>query len=248
MLPEATNVPPTTRPTRTTLPTDTPAPTQTLEPATPRPTQTATATHTSSPAPTTTQTATSTTNPTRTVAASATPSSTIVPSATASAEATAQPTETPESTAEATAAVVPGPEVTPPGPSGPADGGDGGAGWAILIASVLIVGAALYGAFYWRGMTAVHRHDEGFAIDRCPVCGRGQLSVDTRVNRILGVPRPSHTVRCNTCRSLLREVRPGRWRYAVDPLENPAMAERYNGKVLSEAELRRLDLDRRSRE
>jgi hypothetical protein len=43
-------------------------------------------------------------------------------------------------------------------------------------------------------------------------------------------------------------VRPGRWRFAVDPLENPQMAERYNGKVLGEAELRRLDLDRRSRD
>jgi hypothetical protein len=110
----------------------------------------------------------------------------------------------------------------------------------------LLVG--VYAFFYWRGAAAAHRNEDGFVLDRCPVCGRGQLSVDTRVGRVLGIPRPSHTVRCNTCRSLLREVRPGRWRYAVDPLENPAMAERYNGRVLRETELRRLDLDRRSRD
>jgi hypothetical protein len=123
----------------------------------------------------------------------------------------------------------------------------GGVGLALLIA-LLAALIGIYAFFYWRGSVAAHRHEDGFVLDRCPVCGRGQLSMDTRVGRVLGIPRPSHTVRCNTCRSLLREVRPGRWRYAVDPLENPEIAERYNGKVLSEAELRRLDLDRRSRD
>lgn len=136
----------------------------------------------------------------------------------------------------------------PPAEPPATTGGGADPGWALLAGILAALALVVYVIFYVRGSASVHRHEEGFVLNRCPVCGRGQLSVDTRVGRVLGVPRPSHTVRCNTCRSLLREVRPGRWRYAVDPIENPGMAERYNGKTLSEAELRRLDLDRRSRD
>ena len=144
-----------------------------------------------------------------------------------------------------TAAVVPDTD----GPTEPPTTGtpDADNGPATLIGILALLGIVVYGVLYWRGAVAVDRYKDGFIIHSCPVCGRGDLEVETRVTRIAGIPRPSHTIRCDSCRSLLREVRPGRWRYAVDPMENADLFARYNGKVLSEAELRTLDLNRRGR-
>jgi hypothetical protein len=144
-----------------------------------------------------------------------------------------------------TAQVIPGetgPTVPPEPSAPPTDNGP-----ALLIGLVALVAIIVYGAFYWRGAAAVDRYKNGFIIHSCPVCGRGELEVETKVGRILGIPRPMHTIRCDSCRSLLREVRPGHWRYAVDPMENTELAERYNGKVISAAALRTLDLNRRGR-
>jgi hypothetical protein len=44
-------------------------------------------------------------------------------------------------------------------------------------------------------------------------------------------------VRCDECRSVLRETTPRRWRYAVDPIENPDLYRRYNGQELDEQAL-----------
>ena len=145
-----------------------------------------------------------------------------------------------------TAAVSP----AEPGPGGPVAGPPAPAannGPAIVIGLAALAAIVMYGVLYWRGAAAVDRYKDGFIIHSCPVCGRGELEVETRVARIAGIPRPTHTVRCDSCRSVLREVRPGRWRYAVDPMENADLAARYNGKVISAATLSTLDLNRRGR-
>lgn len=97
-----------------------------------------------------------------------------------------------------------------------------------------------YGLFYWRGATYAQQYSNGFVIDRCPVCHRGHLTVETRTDRMLGVPLARHVVRCDQCRSLLRAVGSRRWRYAVDRIENIRFYEQYNGKILTEDELRQL--------
>jgi hypothetical protein len=66
------------------------------------------------------------------------------------------------------------------------------------------------------------------------------LSVENRQTRFLGIPAPRRIVRCDTCRSVLREVGSGRWRYAVDPVENAALYERYNGREIDEGQLAEL--------
>jgi hypothetical protein len=108
-------------------------------------------------------------------------------------------------------------------------------GGAVL---VLVLG---YVAFYWRGLSAGDRYADGFVVERCPVCKEGHLEVETRQVRVLGVPRPRTTVRCDNCRSVLREVRAGRWRYAVDRAANPALYNQLNGRVVSADTLRMLE-------
>ena len=100
----------------------------------------------------------------------------------------------------------------------------------------------VYVALYWRGAAGAERYAEGFVIDTCPVCGRGQLLVETRQDRVLGIPRARSTVRCTVCRSVLREVGDRRWRYAVDRAENPAMYTRFNGQVVDEETLRSISV------
>lgn len=94
-----------------------------------------------------------------------------------------------------------------------------------------------YVALYWRGLAAADRYANGFAVETCPVCGHGHLVVETRMERLLGIPRPRHIVRCDECRSVLRETGFRRWRYAVDPLENPDLYKRYNGQEIDEQTL-----------
>ncbi|MEO1288360.1 MAG: hypothetical protein AAFV93_11375, partial [Chloroflexota bacterium] len=92
-----------------------------------------------------------------------------------------------------------------------------------------------------QGLSASGRYANGFVIERCPVCQRGQLQVDERPARTLGIPTVRRTVRCDVCRSVLRETGSRRWRYAVDRLENPTMYTRFNGKQITDADLERLN-------
>jgi uncharacterized protein YraI len=94
-----------------------------------------------------------------------------------------------------------------------------------------------YMGFYLRGAASADRYANGFVIDRCPACDRGRLTVETRTDRLLGIPRPRRTVRCSECRSVLREVGNRRWRYAVDPMENPALYKHYNGHEIDDPTL-----------
>jgi uncharacterized protein YgiM (DUF1202 family) len=101
-------------------------------------------------------------------------------------------------------------------------------------ALLLVLG---YVGLYWRGLAVADRYAKGFVIPQCPVCGAGELSVETRPGRLLGIPRTRHIVRCSNCRSVLRETGNQRWRYAVDRIENPQLYDRLNGREISEAEL-----------
>jgi hypothetical protein len=106
-----------------------------------------------------------------------------------------------------------------------------------LIGGIALLAVLAYVGLYWRGLMVADRYKNGFIVDTCPVCGRGQLIVETRQDRLLGIPRPRHTVRCSHCRSVLRETGSRRWRYAVDPMENPPLFQKYNGREIDEREL-----------
>jgi hypothetical protein len=110
----------------------------------------------------------------------------------------------------------------------------------LLIGGSVLLLVIVYGGLYFAGAVAVDRYAAGFVLDTCPVCERGTLHVETRVERIFGIPRVRRTVRCDACRSVLREVGPRRWRYAIDRLENPALYQRFNSRVIDEDQLVRL--------
>lgn len=118
--------------------------------------------------------------------------------------------------------------VAPPTGNLPLEAIVGGAG---LLA---VVG---YAGLYWLGLRGMERYAGGFVVRRCPVCQRGDLHVETRHERFLGIPRGRRIVRCTECRSVLREVGYRRWRYAVDPMENPVLYREYNGRELEEKTL-----------
>ena len=100
--------------------------------------------------------------------------------------------------------------------------------------SVLLVG---YGLLFIRGFVNNRRYHAGFVVEQCPVCYRGELVVEKKPNRLLGIARPKRVVRCTECRSILREVGHRTWRYAVDGFENEVMFEHLNGKNVTDAEL-----------
>jgi hypothetical protein len=103
---------------------------------------------------------------------------------------------------------------------------------------LLLIGA--YVAVYALSYASLDRYAAGFILNTCPVCGTGQLEIEERPYRSLGVPRQRRTVHCSDCRSILREVGFRRWRYAVDPHANPALFAEHNGDILNEAQLRAL--------
>jgi hypothetical protein len=107
----------------------------------------------------------------------------------------------------------------------------------------LLLAVLIYAFFYWRGLGTSERYARGFVIETCPVCQRGKLQVESRPERFLGIPRYRHTVRCTECRSTLRETEGQRWRYAIDPLDNPELYRRFNGQEIDEQKL--IELSRR---
>jgi hypothetical protein len=102
---------------------------------------------------------------------------------------------------------------------------------------VIVLG---YVGLYWHGLAGAERYAKGFAIQYCPVCRRGELAVEARDERVFGIPRVRRTVRCIVCRSVLRETGNRRWRYAVDPIENPLLYERFNGREIDDDTLKAL--------
>lgn len=99
---------------------------------------------------------------------------------------------------------------------------------------------AVLALYSWRRLAGRHelrRYADGFLFDRCPVCREGQVHLEQVVRRSMGVPSVRRSVRCDSCHSVLREIKPGLWRYTVDGFVNPEMASRYNTRRLSEADL-----------
>jgi hypothetical protein len=90
---------------------------------------------------------------------------------------------------------------------------------------------------YLFGAAGVVRYGDGFVIETCPVCQKGELSVTNRTRRALGIPRVRRTIHCDYCGSVLRQVRRTRWRYTVDGDENPELFKRYNGREITNAQL-----------
>jgi hypothetical protein len=158
----------------------------------------------------------------------------------ATTEATIEPTAAVEATASPTQAAVVLPGATPIAPdTGTPDGG-GRLPIELLVGGLLLGLVLIYVILYWRGAAAAERYVNGFIIERCPVCGRGDLHVETRQDRVLGIPRARHTVRCSNCRSTLRDVGGGRWRYAIDRAANASLYNQWNGKVIDEPTLKSL--------
>lgn len=106
---------------------------------------------------------------------------------------------------------------------------------------ILLLFVLSYIWFYWQGLSAIGRYDNGFVISNCPVCSRGTLTIDSRQTRTLGIPTVKRTIRCDECRSILRETGTERWRYAVDGIENPTIFDRFNGREVSDSDLIRLE-------
>jgi hypothetical protein len=95
------------------------------------------------------------------------------------------------------------------------------------LAAVVIVA---YVIRLMAGSRERRRYAEGFVLSSCPVCQQGHLHLEESFTRTLGALRARRLVRCNVCRSVLREVEPGVWRYSIDPYINAALADDYNGQ------------------
>lgn len=228
-------------PTATTTPSETPTATATLtETATVTPSETPTSTTTPSLTPTHTVTAsvTFTEEPTTSIpteVSTNTPAPTSSPVADLTEESTMaaavaqadQPTPTRLSEVQIT-------EVPPPDDGSPSDNH---VQIEAIIGIVIFILVLIYVALYWNGLSSADRYVDGFVIDDCPVCRAGKLHVESRQERFLGIPAAKHTVRCDNCRSILREVGNRRWRYAVDRMENPELFERYNTREIMTGEL-----------
>jgi uncharacterized protein YraI len=159
--------------------------------------------------------------PTKPVETSTPDPVTVVPTETSAAAVAQVPTSAPLAT--------PVPESTPSGGAGlPVEAIVGGLALLLVLA---------YIGFFLRGVMAAERYKKGFVVQHCPACDRGNLVVEIKQDRFLGIPRPRRTVRCTECRSVLREVGYRRWRYAVDPMENPALYRHYNGHEIDDATL-----------
>lgn len=243
--------------TATTLPSDTPAPTATVTPSatasdmptiptetpSPLPTETASpapsATLTSAPTATATHTSTATMAAVLVVTASFTPGQS--PSATLTPTVPASATPTAAAVAQA-AESEQNPNTGDSSGAGPVEEPSSSQGipTLYLLAGGLALMVVLYAGVYMNQLGSLSRYREGFFLTRCPVCQQGGLYVDERRYRMLGIPRARRTVRCDNCRSVLREVGRRRWRYAVDGAADPELYDKLNGQTISEARLREI--------
>jgi len=106
--------------------------------------------------------------------------------------------------------------------------------------SILVIGGL---AYFWQwsaGRNEVRRYARGFVLTICPVCQEGHIHLDEVVRSTAGVQWVRRTARCDTCNSVLRELRPGLWRYSVDAYVNPELAERFKSQRATTAELQDL--------
>jgi hypothetical protein len=109
-----------------------------------------------------------------------------------------------------------------------------------LVGAGLLMLVLSYTALYAHGLAQGNRYAKGFVFATCPICQRGEPLLEARQERWFGVPHTRWIARCTECRSVLRETGSRRWRYAVDPLENPFLFERFNGREVDDDMLREL--------
>jgi hypothetical protein len=107
----------------------------------------------------------------------------------------------------------------------------------ILGGGLLIIVLGVYGSRLLTARRKVRRYTGGFPLTECPVCQTGSLHLEEHITRVFGIPQVRRSVRCDVCRSLLREVEPGAWRYMIDPLVNPRLAEEQDQPLLHDDEL-----------
>ena len=246
-LPSATA---TDMPTETALPTDTLVPSETST-ATELPTETETAlpSATSTDVPTETALPTDTPVPSETVQASDTSTAIVsVAVATSGTEVFETPTEamTDIFAIQETSVAAGATENAsrPPDPAileeAPLEDDSGSIPLEAIVGIILLLLILTYIWFYWQGLAATGRYADGFIIEECPVCHQGHLQMDERQSRTFGIPSVRRTIRCDVCRSVLRETGSQRWRYAVDRIENATMYDRFNGRQVSDTDLERL--------
>ncbi|MBN1564025.1 MAG: SH3 domain-containing protein [Anaerolineae bacterium] len=230
---------PSTTPTATATPTATDTDTPTHTP-THTPTNTPTATDTDTPEPTATHTATYTA--THTPSLTPTHTATVTHTTTATHTATVTPTPSPTSTQTSTPTPLAIAGAETGDNSGVSDDIETDNAGNVSLWTVLVIGAGLglimlYVAIYVVNAANLDRYHDGFVLNVCPVCVEGNLSIEERKYRQFGIPRVRRVVRCDHCRSVLRQVSVKRWRYAVDNLENSDLYDKYNNQVLTEDEL-----------
>lgn len=153
-------------------------------------------------------------------AASATPQAQVISSPVPAASATAQ---APQPTEAA---------------GGPLSGNVQALPWPWIGGGVFGLAVVAYGLAFITGQQEATRYHSGFMLDHCPVCQSGSLHLEESRQPKFGVPSTQRLVRCDNCRSVMRQVRPGVWRYTVDGFVNPDMAEIYNGKTLLDRDMR----------
>lgn len=119
----------------------------------------------------------------------------------------------------------------------PDDGDSGLPMWYLLAGGAVVLLVLAYAGAYVTQAANLARYQEGFLLTTCPICARGTLYLEDRRYRVLGIPRVRRVVRCDECRSVLRQVGPGRWRYAVDELRNPDAYKLLNNRVVAERDL-----------
>ncbi|MFN8448817.1 MAG: hypothetical protein U0521_09555 [Anaerolineae bacterium] len=105
---------------------------------------------------------------------------------------------------------------------------------------VLLVVVVGYVALYWRACPPGSATCRGLR-DRAPGVPAGASDRRDAPGARARHPRPQAIVDCDTCRSVLREVGRGRWRYAVDRAANPVLYNQPNGRVISADMLRALE-------
>lgn len=148
----------------------------------------------------------------------------------------------PTATATLTSSAAVAPVVTQRSSSDNGDGEDdeGMPLFLLIFGGTVTVLIGGYAVVYALSAAAIERYAEGFVIRKCPACEVGNLEVEERIHRVLGIPRVRRTVRCDNCRSVLRQVSKGQWRYAVDPAANPDLYRTMNGRVLREPQIMKL--------
>ncbi len=168
------------------------------------------------------------------------PASSTPPSTLAMASASPSPTQ---ASATAAAVLLPAtPQADAAGPLIPPSSPLVLTAWASqmlpwLGATIPIALLGLYGWRFLAGERELKRYSKGYSVVICPACQVGHLHLEESVRRTLGIARVARSVRCDACHSMLRQLRPGLWRYMIDPHVNPALARSFNSHQLNDVQV-----------